>query len=620
MRIQSLNMTKNHEPVKSLLNSKTKDETFEGIKGLFELIIVTRRRIVKAESSSCFYCKGPHNTALCEEKYQGHDESNKEEAKSVNVNITNKNQTDQREKEVLLLCRKVNVINPVNQEIQSEAIVLFDTGAQTSFVSKKLRQKLKLKLGWLVSILAGSGDATRPPKFTGVTTISNCKDITPTSEWPQRTPTTEIIGIQDKPNDEDNEQALNQFKDSITKINGRYQEIIGIQDKPNDEDNEQALNQFKDSITKINGRYQIIASHFDPLGFLVPTMIPFKLFLQDLWKKKLPWDQPLNEHENQTWNSLITLWPTYVKEIPRAVINIFQYTSIHVFTDASIKAYAAAIYVKQSPTTSLIFAKSRVIPIKTMTIPKLELLAILIGVRVAQFVIKQLEFENAQGTQINPYEYEFAVELLLRKAQSEGLSVEEIKKRNLYYVTGLWRFKSRLQFPSSGSCISYLTYLPRHNRITEIIIQTHHEKIHHGGIPHTISELRLYWIPKGRAEVKRVLNKCYGCKRWKAKSFKLPPMPNHHDSRTVRSRIFARIGLDYLGPVTAKTEVGMEKRWVALFTCFTTRAVHLELADDLSAESFLTVLRRFVARRGCPELILSDNASQFHLVYRTIKK
>ncbi|MCP9257663.1 Pao retrotransposon peptidase family protein [Dirofilaria immitis] len=66
----------------------------------------------KSRKRSCFYCKGPHNTALCEKKYRGHDEPNKEEAK------------------------KVNVINPVNQEIQSGAIVLFDTGAQTSFVGE----------------------------------------------------------------------------------------------------------------------------------------------------------------------------------------------------------------------------------------------------------------------------------------------------------------------------------------------------------------------------------------------------------------------------------------------------------------------------------------------------
>ncbi|VDN53459.1 unnamed protein product [Dracunculus medinensis] len=65
-------------------------------------------------------------------------------------------------------------------------------------------------------------------------------------------------------------------------------------------------------------------------------------------------------------------------------------------SESAISGAHPAIYVKQSPTTSLIFAKSRVAPIKTMTIPKLELLAILIGVRAAQFIIKQLEFENAQ--------------------------------------------------------------------------------------------------------------------------------------------------------------------------------------------------------------------------------
>lgn len=109
-----------------------------------------------------------------------------------------------------------------------------------------------------------------------------------------------------------------------------------------------------------------------------------------------------------------------------------------------------------------------------------------------------------------------------------------------------------------------------------------------------------YWIPKGRTEVKRVLNKCRSCKRWKKKPFKLPIMPNLPKTRIERTRTFENIGLDYLGPLSIKNETGIVKRWVALFTCFTTRAIHLKLVDNLSAESFIRVLRRFIARRDLP--------------------
>uniref|UniRef100_A0A1I7VRB7 Integrase catalytic domain-containing protein n=3 Tax=Loa loa TaxID=7209 RepID=A0A1I7VRB7_LOALO len=109
------------------------------------------------------------------------------------------------------------------------------------------------------------------------------------------------------------------------------------------------------------------------------------------------------------------------------------------------------------------------------------------------------------------------------------------------------------------------------------------------------------------------------CKRWKAKPFKLPAMPNLPESRVRRSRAFEKVGLDYLGPITVKAPYGMiYKRWIALFTCFTTRAVHLELVEDLSGENFSHVLRRFTARRGFPKLVLSDNASQFQLIFKVI--
>ncbi|VDN05276.1 unnamed protein product, partial [Onchocerca ochengi] len=70
----------------------------------------------------------------------------------------------------------------------------------------------------------------------------------------------------------------------------------------------------------------------------------------------------------------------------------------HVFTDASPTAYAAAVYAKQGLKTFLIFAKSRIAPAKGITIPKLELLAILVGVRATKFIVKQLETEDVRVT------------------------------------------------------------------------------------------------------------------------------------------------------------------------------------------------------------------------------
>uniref|UniRef100_A0A1I7VFI4 Integrase catalytic domain-containing protein n=1 Tax=Loa loa TaxID=7209 RepID=A0A1I7VFI4_LOALO len=121
-----------------------------------------------------------------------------------------------------------------------------------------------------------------------------------------------------------------------------------------------------------------------------------------------------------------------------------------------------------------------------------------------------------------------------------------------------------------------------------------------------------------KGQIKRTISSCMAWKRWKAKPFKLPLMPSLPESRVMRSRSFEQVGLDYLGPLSIKSPTGVIKRWIALFTCFTTRAVHLELVEDLSAENFSHIMRRFVARRGYPKLILSDNASQFQLVFKKI--
>lgn len=76
-------------------------------------------------------------------------------------------------------------------------------------------------------------------------------------------------------------------------------------------------------------------------------------------------------------------------------------------------------------------------------------------------------------------------------------------------------------------------------------------------------------------------------------------------------RAFSYTGLDYFGPVIVSIGRRREKRWVALFTCLTIRAIHLEVARDLSTDSVILCLRNFVNRRGIPVRIRSDRGTNF---------
>ena len=91
-----------------------------------------------------------------------------------------------------------------------------------------------------------------------------------------------------------------------------------------------------------------------------------------------------------------------------------------------------------------------------------------------------------------------------------------------------------------------------------------------------------------------------------------------------QANCFEFSGCDYFGPLYVQSEETGEnankakKVWTALFTCLCTRAVHLELVSDLSTTCFLKALRRFVARRGVPREILSDNGGNFKKAARVM--
>ena len=74
---------------------------------------------------------------------------------------------------------------------------------------------------------------------------------------------------------------------------------------------------------------------------------------------------------------------------------------------------------------------------------------------------------------------------------------------------------------------------------------------------------------------------------------------------------FSHVGIDYFGPFNVRQARSTVKRYGCVFTCLTDRAIHIEAAYSMSTDSFLCVLRKFIARRGKPRRILSDNGANF---------
>ena len=147
---------------------------------------------------------------------------------------------------------------------------------------------------------------------------------------------------------------------------------------------------------------QIIASIFDPLGYFAPSILEAKFFMRELCTDKCGWDTKLNDKQMTEWlqigKNLETIpqhhVPRYIG-INRRHDEPIEYTLI-CFCDASAKAYSAAIYLRQSFSdackTDLIFCKTRLAPQNT-TIPRLELLGVLIGVRALKFVMNELHVQ-----------------------------------------------------------------------------------------------------------------------------------------------------------------------------------------------------------------------------------
>ena len=187
-----------------------------------------------------------------------------------------------------------------------------------------------------------------------------------------------------------------------------------------------------------------------------------------------------------------------------------------------------------------------------------------------------------------------------------------LRKLNPVVVNGTIRVGRRL---GNADAVAYASkhpiVLPNKHHVTDLIIHQYHQVGHVGATQVLAAIRKKFWILKGGSAVRRVTSKCIKCRRWNAKPEKQIMAPLPMARITPRDPPFTSVGIDYFGPIPVKLKRSRVKRYGCIFTCLTMRAIHIEVSQDLSTDSFLLVFTRFVSRRGAPTEVYNDNGTNF---------
>lgn len=180
---------------------------------------------------------------------------------------------------------------------------------------------------------------------------------------------------------------------------------------------------------------------------------------------------------------------------------------------------------------------------------------------------------------------------------------------------GLLRVRGRLKHVLLPIAVKHPIILPAKSTFTKLNIRQAHFKALHGGLQLTLRTIRdEYWIVRGKQEVKTHISKCVTCYRDRCKPAQ-QQMADLLAPQVQPDFTFNHTGVDFAGHFDVKTSIrrnaGTHKCYMALFICLTTKAIHLELARDLSTQAFIDALARFVGRRGIPRRMYSDRGTNF---------
>ncbi|XP_036346966.1 uncharacterized protein LOC118756302, partial [Rhagoletis pomonella] len=191
---------------------------------------------------------------------------------------------------------------------------------------------------------------------------------------------------------------------------------------------------------------------------------------------------------------------------------------------------------------------------------------------------------------------------------SKLASLSPFLHNNLIRVGGRLK-NSTLSFDAKHPIV-----LPHSHPFVHSLITHYHRKNLHAGAQTLLNIIRdKFWVVGARTTIRQVIHSCIRC-------YRLRPIVTEQlmgslpTCRIMPSYPFETTGVDYCGPLLITQRIRGRppiKVYIAVFICFTTKAVHLEIAPDLSTAAFIATFKRFIARRGKCRVVVSDNATNF---------
>lgn len=228
--------------------------------------------------------------------------------------------------------------------------------------------------------------------------------------------------------------------------------------------------------------------------------------------------------------------------------------------------------------------------------------------------ITKSDIEKAELMLVNAVQQRHFKEEYKFLAENKTLN-SNLRRLNPFCQDNIIRVGGRLSNANVSFDHKHPILLPKSDPFVDLLVDYTHQKYSHTSAHLLQSLLRQnYWILSARDIIRKRIWKCNHCFRLHPKP-NFPMMADLPSERVNQAKAFLSTGVDYTGAfhitLSRRRGIKTQKAYVCLFICLATKAVHLELAADLSTDAFLAALKRFLSRRGNCATIFSDCGTNF---------